>query len=121
MRWLALILIALSKPDPLVVSIYPPVQMAPLYKPASVRIRVTVERNEHNRYLEYGFYSEDYVRSETLPWPGLDAPRTFTAFYALPAGEYMAMVLVHLDTGQARQQSCHFRIIGADAEPPPAE
>lgn len=113
-RWLVALLLLASQPDPVSLSVYPQSQLAPLYRPATVRLRIIVERDPRNRWLTYAFISEDFETSETVNWPGEFAPRTLTKFYDLPAGEYTAIVTVIRELGEKTERTCRFTIVGAE-------
>lgn len=59
------------------------------FEPAFVEVRVTVEANSDNRFLEVVVETGEYRRSSEIPLDGDRAPRVSTfAFRELPTGKY---------------------------------
>jgi hypothetical protein len=84
------------------------VQVRPAFAqaPATVRIDVMVEPDEHNRALLIGLDSGEYYRSSAIALEGAGAARFYSVQYAaVPAGAYQVQVEVHTATGDARGEA----------------
>lgn len=59
------------------------------FAPAELTVRMTIESNASNRFLEITAESDDFYRSSEIPLDGAKAPRsTRMAFRSLPGGVY---------------------------------
>jgi hypothetical protein len=71
--------------------------------PATLRIEVMVEPDEHNRALLIGVDSGEYLRSSAIPLEGADAARFHSVVYAsVPAGAYQVQVELRTAEGAER-------------------
>jgi hypothetical protein len=71
--------------QPLRLSVSPAVALAPSW----ISVRVRIEADDDNRFLEIIAQSSDYTRSSTIELDGRHAPRVAVFDYPdLPAGQY---------------------------------
>ena len=66
------------------------------YEPATVRLRVSVERHPANRALTVALVSDGFERSSLEQIDGMDSPRTRWVNYRdVPAGNYAVIAILH--------------------------
>lgn len=103
--------------NPLTLSLYPPVSMAP----ATVRITVLAPRNPGNRLLCWQVDGPEF-RKSCRSLDGENAPRVWSVYWNLrTSGEYVAeAVLTRVTEGktQTYRETQPFRVVGGfDTEP----
>ena len=75
------------------------------YEPATVRLRVRVERDPANRAVIVGIFSDSFERSSLEELPGADAALVRWVDYAgIPAGEYTVIALLQRTSGPLRAE-----------------
>ena len=75
------------------------------YEPATVRLRVRVERDPANRAVIVGIFSDSFERSSLEELPGADAALVRWVDYAgIPAGEYVVVALLQRASGPLRAE-----------------
>jgi hypothetical protein len=96
--------------EPLVLSVSPRQALAP----ATVWVRVTVERDAANRTLKIVADGDNFYRSSTIQIEGDRAPRTFNvALKSLPGGDYQIRAVLTDMFGRDRADTHTFaNIIG---------
>ena len=116
MWWIALVLLLAPKgPPPLAVDVFPRQQIA--HARASVRLRITVEPDDHNRRLAWTYDGENFSSGSERQLDGASAPRTITLVLAdLPAGHYTVIAALLRTTGVIRVTTT-FAIIGDELDP----
>ena len=109
MWWLVLFAMA-SGPPPLAIDVYPRQQIA--HARASVRLRITVEPDDHNRRLAWTYDGENFSSGSERQLDGASAPRTITLILAdLPAGHYTVIAALLRTNGVIRVTTI-FTILG---------
>ena len=103
----------LGAAEPMIVTIYPAVSMAP----ANVRVQARIEANAANRAIEITADSQNFYRSSIIPLDGASAPRVNVfEFRGLPGGKYEVTAVLIGDNGRRRAyQRQTLNIVG---EPP---
>jgi hypothetical protein len=85
--------------EPIVVTVYPAVSMAP----ANVRVQARIEANAANRSIEITADSQNFYRSSIIPLDGASAPRiNVFEFRGLPGGKYEVTAVLIGDDGRRR-------------------
>ena len=75
----------LNADEPITVSVYPTVAVAR----GTARVRIFVERNDQNRWLNWEVDGPEYYRSSQAQLDGAEAPRSwFYEIKDLPEGSY---------------------------------
>jgi hypothetical protein len=89
----------LGAAEPMVVTVYPAVSMAP----ANVRVQARIEANAANRAIEITADSQNFYRSSIIPLDGASAPRVNVfEFRGLPGGKYEVTAVLIGDNGRRR-------------------
>jgi hypothetical protein len=92
-------MVRLGAGEPIVVTVYPAVSMAP----ANVRVQTRIEANAANRAIEISADSQNFYRSSIIPLDGASAPRiNVLEFRGLPGGKYEVTVVLIGDDGRRR-------------------
>lgn len=82
------------------------------FEPATIRLKVRVEPDIHNRGLAYGVDSVDFISSSWEDLPGDRGRITRWATYRdLPAGEYVAWAEVVRRPDDNRQTQARFMVL----------
>jgi hypothetical protein len=85
--------------EPIVVTVYPAVSMAP----ANVKVEARIEAHAANRAIEISADSQNFYRSSTIPLDGASAPRiNVFEFRGLPGGKYEVTAVLIGDDGRRR-------------------
>jgi hypothetical protein len=109
----ALALAASRPPAPVAVDVYPRVT---LKTPASIRLRITVERDPANRSIAWAWESADFFSSDQRQLDGDAAPRVFTIFVDnLRTGSYTLVVVLGRNDGTSAQAQTTF-VVGTPEE-----
>jgi len=103
-------IVRLGAGEPLTVTVYPAVSMAP----ANIRVEARIEADAANRAVEISADSQNFFRSSIIPLDGANAPRTNVfEFRGLPGGRYEVTAVLLGDNGERRSlQRQSFSIIG---------
>jgi hypothetical protein len=92
-------MVRLGAGEPIVVTVYPAVSMAP----ANVRVQARIEANAANRAIEISADSQNFYRSSVVQLDGASAPRiNVFEFRGLPGGKYEVTVVLIGDDGRRR-------------------
>jgi len=92
-------LVRLGAGEPIVVTVYPAVSMAP----ANVRVQARIEADASNRAVEITADSENYYSSSVISLDGVSAPRVnFFEFRGLPGGKYEISAVLIGEDGRRR-------------------
>ncbi len=99
-----------TAPGPEIVAIYPRVS----FEPAVIRVRVRIPPAAANRGACFAIDGPEYRQSCWELDGEFERRTTFLEYHALPAGEYMAqLVVVLVDGTTQRSAPTGFRVIGA--------